>query len=231
MGVYPVDNVLLLTDEIFASYGGEDLNQPGGVKQAAYWIAEEHMARHLGCLLNPLTIIERVFPTIGGTTELNWGYVNALYSIRITDNNSKVQSITGSVLSPVGSWALRDPIYGRVDVTNAIRKFLGWGFEQYTQYNALNVDVEYNSGLPTGTAQRPNMLMALTILADICLKEMSSLGLNETPGDVGVKIFTSNGYTEQRVDLIRTVLGTSARAQYARNLVGNLKLTKAYLFR
>lgn len=231
MGIYPVDSVLLLNDSVFANYGGEDLDMPNGAKQAAYWIAEEHMSRHLGCLLNPLTIVERVFPTLGGTTELDWGYVNALYSIKITDNNSKVQVITGSNVSPIGSWALRDPIYGRIDVTNSIRKFLGWGFEQYTNYGALNVDVEYNSGLQTGTAQRPNMLLGLTILADIALKEMSPLGLNESPGDVGVKIFASNGYSEQRVDLIRTALGTSARAQYARNLVNNLKLTKAYLFR
>ena len=93
------------------------------------------------------------------------------------------------------------------------------------------MEVAYNSGLPTGTAMRPNMLNALTIMSDIALKEMSALGLNESTGDVGVKIFASNGYQEQRVDLIRTALGTSARAQYARKLVNNLKLTKAYLFR
>jgi hypothetical protein len=231
MADYPVDTVLIMTDDIFVMYGGETGTSMSGQRQAAYYIAEEAMSRHLQCLLNPLTITEPVYPTLGGTTELNWGRVHDVYSIKITDNRSVSHVITGTQSSPIDSWVIRDSLYGHVDVNNAIRKFLGYGYEQYSNYGALNVELTYNSGLPTGTAMRPNMLNALTILSDIALKEMSALGLNESVGDVGVKIFASNGYQEQRVDLIRTALGTSARAQYARKLVNNLKLTKAYLFR
>ena len=231
MADYPVDNVLILTDDIFVAFGGETGTSTPAQRQAAYYIAEEAMSRHLQCLLNPLTIVETVYPTLGGTTELNWGRINNIQSIKITDNQSVSHIITGSLASPINSWVIRDATYGHVDVNNAIRKFLGWGYEQYANTNALNVEVVYNAGLSTGTAMHPNMLNALTIMADISLKEFSALGLNESTGDVGVKIFASNGYQEQRVDLIRTALGTSARAQYARKLVNNLKLYKAYLFR
>lgn len=230
-GDYPIDTVLLLTDDIFVFYGGETGTSTPGQRQAAYYIAEEAMSRHLQCLLNPITISEVVYPTLGGTTELNWNRVHDVYSIRITDNQSVSHVITGSIASPVGSWVIRDARNGHIDVNNAIRKFLGWGYEQYANTQALNVEVVYNSGLPTGTAMRPNVLNALSIMADIALKEFSPMGLNEAVGDIGVKIFASNGYQEQRFDLIRTALGSSARANYARKLVNNLKIYKAYLFR
>lgn len=230
-GDYPVDSVLIMNDAVFVMYGGETGTSLPGQRQAAYYIAEEAMSRHLQCLLNPLTITEQVFPTLGGTTELNWNRVHDVYAMRITDNRSISHVITGTLSSPIDSWVIRDARNGHIDVNNAIRKFLGWGYEQYSNYGALNVEVTYNSGLSTGTAMRPNMLNALTIMSDIALKELSALGLNESTGDVGVKIFSSNGYQEQRVDLVRTALGTSARAQYARKLVNNLKVYKAYLFR
>ena len=125
MADYPVDTVLIMTDDIFVFYGGETGTSMPGQRQAAYYIAEEAMSRHLQCLLNPLNITEPVYPTLGGTTELNWGRIHDVYSIKITDNRSFTHVITGTQSSPIDSWVIRDPLYGHIDVNNAIRKFLG----------------------------------------------------------------------------------------------------------
>src|SRR5664280_1883163 len=95
-GDYPVDSVLIMNDAVFVMYGGETGTSLPGQRQAAYYIAEEAMSRHLQCLLNPLTISEMVYPTLGGTTELNWGRVNNIQSIKITDNQSTSHVITGT---------------------------------------------------------------------------------------------------------------------------------------
>src|ERR1035437_9329253 len=107
-GIYPCDTVLIMNDDIFIRFGGETGTSLPGQRQAAYYIAEEAMSRHLQCLLNPLTVTEQVFPTLGGTTELNWNRVHDVYAMRITDNRSVSHVITGTLSSPINSWVIRD---------------------------------------------------------------------------------------------------------------------------
>jgi hypothetical protein len=80
----------------------------------------------------------------------------------------------------------------------------------------------YTAGLPTGTANQPDMLMALTEYAKIGINEMIGFG-NEAPGDIGVQDFQNQQYREMRVKLLRTSFGTSAKAQFIDRLLSKYK--------
>ena len=70
-------------------------------------------------------------------------------------------------------------------------------------YNNSNIpyqyQVVYEAGLPTGTANQPLMLAAMTAAAQIHLNEMfpGVVGVNEGTGDVGIQEFESFGYHER----------------------------------
>jgi hypothetical protein len=75
--------------------------------------------------------------------------------------------------------------------------------------------VVYEAGLPTGVASQPAVLLALTMAATISLNEMIFPSANESTGDIGIKEFTSmgySGYSEKRVDMQRNTFGSSAKA-------------------
>ena len=58
----------------------------------------------------------------------------------------------------------------------------------------------------------------MTTYADIILNEVVGYG-NEAPGDIGVQSYTNQQYSENRVKLLRTDFGTSARAQFVKKLI------------
>lgn len=223
--LYPVDTVQVMSDSVFVAYGGETGTSTPAMRNAAYYIAEESMCLHLGTLLTPTIVTGTVFPLTNGMTVLDWGYVSEVYQLRTHTEDGDTQMITDV------SWALRDADNGFFDAGSALSKFLGWSCYPDYRPNFYSYDLAYKAGLQTGISMRPNMVMALTILSDIALKEMSVLGMNEGVGDIGIKSFSTAGYTESRVDLIRTALGSSARANYARKLVNGVKLTQALRMR
>ena len=69
-------------------------------------------------------------------------------------------------------------------------------------------------------------MKALTIVAQSELNEMSLATLNEAPGDIGVQEFSNQEYTEKRVALIKTRLGSSAVSNHARRLLMGIKRSR-----
>ena len=224
--IYPVDAVQIMSDSVFLAYGQNTDDSTPAQRNAAYYIAEESMCSHLGTLLTPTLITGTMFPYPNGMAVLEWGYVSHGYGLLASDNDGNSQMLTDV------SYALIDSDNGFFDTRLATATFLGWSTCAPCPCGRIDKqELIYQAGLSTGISMRPNMLMALTILSDIALKEMSVLGMNEGVGDIGIKSFSTAGYTESRVDLIRTALGTSARANYARKLVNNIKLTQALRMR
>lgn len=224
--IYPINTVQIMSDNVFLSYGHSLDDYTTLQRNAAYFIAEENLSLHLGTLLVPTLITGTLYPYLNGMAVLEWGYVGQVYGLLVSDNYGNSQMLTDI------SYGLIDSDNGFFDTRAAVASFLGWS--ACTPCPGWHIDkyeLVYQAGLPTGISMRPNMLMALTILSDIALKEMSELGLNEGVGDIGINSFSTAGYTESRVDLIRTALGTSARANYARKLVNNIKLTQALRMR
>ena len=80
----------------------------------------------------------------------------------------------------------------------------------------------YQAGLPTGTANQPNMLLALSTYADIVMNEIIGFG-NEAPGGVGVQEFSNQSYREKRTKLGKTGFGSSARAQFVSRLLTSFR--------
>ena len=224
--LYPVGTVQIMSDDVFLAYGQNTDDSTPAQRNAAYYIAEESLCSHLGTLLTPTILTGTLFPYLNGMAVLEWGYVSHVYGLIVSDNEGNSQMLTDI------SYALIDSDNGFFDTRLAVSSFLGWSACSPCPCGHIDKqELVYQAGLPTGVSIRPNMLMALTILSDIALKEMNTLGMNEGVGDVGIKSFSTAGYTESRVDLIRTALGTSARANYARKLVNNVKLTQAWRMR
>jgi len=81
--------------------------------------------------------------------------------------------------------------------------------------------ISYNSGLPTGVASQPSVLLALTTAAQTVLNEIDpgNSGINESVGDIGVQEYTSMDYSEKRKRVATTAFGNSAKANYCRMLI------------
>jgi hypothetical protein len=117
--------------------------------------------------------------------------------------------------------------YGYVyPFTNQVINSCGCGYT-----SPFNVLVGYESGLSTGTSMLPPVLNALTILADIALKDITDPHANEGVGDIGVQQWSSMGYSEIRTKLANSAFGSSARANRAMKLVEFIKRKKALRLR
>lgn len=221
--IYPLSSAIILTDAIFEAYGGATGTSTPAQRNAAYFIAEEELSNHLGTLLLPITMTGTVHPLSNGMTYLDWCYVHNISQLLITDSEDVIVSTV-----PHG-WTLQDGDMGIVRLKSALAQYLGFCVENPGE--VYNLAMTYTAGLPTGTANRPNVLNALTIMADIALKEIIDPAANESTGDIGVQQFSANGYSETRVQLARTALGTSARAMAARKLVMGLKIHRGLSLR
>ncbi len=88
----------------------------------------------------------------------------------------------------------------------------------------FQVRVVYEAGLPTGTISDPRLLMGLTVAADLALEQIiDPSGAEGGPGDVGVQQYSSLNYSETRFSLKPTAFGSSAKANYAANMISVFK--------
>lgn len=213
MIVYPHNAPIILTDSIFISYGGHIGNSQPVQRQAAFLIAEMAATTDLDTFLLPTTVTgSYTFHPSMHRFMLDYGYVNRVFVTRFLDEQNAVywtQSGTNNVY--VHLWS---DTYGVLDVDYMMGSCHCQSAAHLYPYT---IQVMYEAGLPTGTASKPDILLGLTTYADLLLQEIIGYG-NEAPGDIGVQRFSNQDYSESRVALLRTVYGTSARAQFAHNL-------------
>ncbi len=207
MNVYPYSTPIILTDSIFAEYGGHTGTSTTAQRNAAYFIAEKAASYDIETLLLPTIITGTFLPVNPVVTD--WGYVSHLHRLRLIGHNGEVYYST-SDLSGIAS--IRNDTYGIVDVYPLI----------FHSANPYQIELVYEAGLPTGTATQADVLLALTTYADIILNEILGYG-NEAPGDIGVQAFSNQQYSERRVAMLRTAYGTSARANFAHNILKGLR--------
>lgn len=219
MIVYPYRSPIIMTDPIFVDYGGHMGNSLPAQRTAAYLMAEEVVTDHLETYLLP-TIVTGTYPFRLNTYRLmlDHGHVQRVLVTQFLDNEEKVY------------WSQTGTANVYVDLVSDTRGILDVDYLyshcncQSTSVYPTQIRVMYEAGLPTGTASQANFLMALTIYSDLMLQEIIGYG-NEAPGDIGVQQFNNQQYSEMRVRLLRTDLGSSARAQLANRLLSmNRKL-------
>jgi hypothetical protein len=192
-----------LNTDTFVAYGGQTGNFGPAQLSAAYLIAEKQASSFLNTFLLP-TVVTGTFgyaPRIA----TDYGYVHEILSVGVLSKDSYVNCTLQSKSGCVFVW---DDTYGYLDV--------GCLIGACNCGNVLvpyQIQVAYNAGLPTGVANQPDVLLALTMAAQISLNEMIYPSQNEGTGDIGIEEFRSLDYSEKRKALRNTVFGNSAKSQ------------------
>lgn len=207
MNVYPYTSPIILNDQIFVANGGQTGTFSAAQRQSAYLIAEQQMTSHVGTFLLP-TIVTGTYP-YQHRVVTDYGYVHQIYSA----NFLGLETCTSCDLqSRAGCAIIREDTFGYVDVFNTLN---ACGCTFFLPYQ---IQISYQAGLPSGTANQPAFLLGLTMAAQISLNEMAYPSQNEGTGDIGIEEFASLGYREKRVKMVRNAFGSSAKA----NKIGQL---------
>lgn len=222
MPIYPFGTPIIMNDQIFAKYGGKGTGTFSFDQlQLAYQIAEQETVNFIGTLLLP-TIVTGTFITPLTRTQrisTDYGYVSQILGVII--KTQKVSTITGAeLLDTTGSGFIYSDTFGYIDVVKLQNTC---SLCPNTSSVPYQYQVVYEAGLPTGTANLPSMLAAMTIITSITLNELypGEVGMNEGTGDIGIQEFESFSYHERRTahSLVRTAFGGSAKANKAAQLI------------
>ena len=227
MQIYPFSSPIILTDDIFTTYGGAVGTFTAAQRQSSYWVAEVEASRYIGTLLLP-TIVTGTFNFQypgGMRITTDYGYVQQILGVTVYSQKS---SLNCDLQANDGCAYIYNDAFGYIDTKQVASACNCWPTLSYDFQIPYQIRVTYQAGLPTGTASRPGILEALTILAQIDLNEKNpgDAGMNESPGDIGVQVFSSMNYREERIPLKKTALGSSAKSMYAAHLL-DISVTKA----
>lgn len=218
MIVYPHTSPIILNDTVFNMYGGQISVFSQQQRNAAYQIAEQQTTSYIGTFLLP-TIVTGTYG-YGGMVTTDYGYVHQIYSVNTLSlgGSCAISSNSGC------AWIYNDT-YAYVN-TSCLSSTYNCGFGGVP----YQVQLSYQAGLPTGTANQPPVLLALTMAATISLNEMIFPSMNEGTGDVGITEFASMDYRETRKKWKNTVFGASAKAAKIASLLdGSIKKARPAL--
>lgn len=212
MNPYPLSIPIILNNSNFLLFGGQTGSYTQAQLNAAYLIAEQQATTFLGTFLLPVIVTG----TFGYQPRIvtDYGYVNRVLAVNLLSRDSWT---TCTIQSDSGCVFIWQDTFGYLDV-GCVSSYCGCSVS--TQPS--QVQVAYKAGLPTGVASQPAVLLALTMAATISLNEMVFPSANESTGDIGIKEFTSmgySGYSEKRVATARNSFGSSAKAAKIANLL------------
>lgn len=238
MVIYPFSTPIILNDTIYSQYGGLGTGSFTSFQlQSSYWVAEKRVSEYIGTLLLPTNVTGTFVYQGKRRIPTDYGYVQQLYNVTVLTQQGFA---TCDLQSNDGCGYIFEDTFGYIDFKqlSSICGFAYWGYP-FSPYAATRypyqIQISYQAGLPTGVATMPSMLEAMTILAQIDLneKDPGRVQTNETTGDVGVQQFRSLDYFEKRAEhaLVKSALGNSARAQYAKSLIDmTIKKARKVLF-
>jgi hypothetical protein len=207
---YPYSSPIILSDSIFNLYGGHTGSSVAAQRQAAYFISEIAVSDDINTLLLPTIVTGTYLYNPLHKFILDHGYVTKIIQTKyICQDEDVFYTVAGTANNYV---TLEDGEYG-IAIINGSCSICGSSLAY-----PYKVQFVYEAGLPSGTSYRPDILLGLVTYADIILNEIQGYG-NEAPGDIGVQDYKNQQYSESRVALIRTVFGTSARAQFVHRLL------------
>lgn len=218
--IYPFSSPLILNNVIFSQYGGKGTGSFTQAQlDAAYQIAEQETVEYIGTFLLP-TIITGTYasvPTHVQRIATDYGYVNRI--LKVVVKSQKVTDSSGcELVDNKGCAFIYQDTFGYLDV-HQLQSQCGCS----SSAAPYLYEIAYEAGLPTGTANLPSMLAAMTIIAQGILNELypGIVGMNESTGDAGIQEYESFGYHERRSAhvLRRTAFGNSALANKAAQLI------------
>lgn len=239
MQLYPFQTPIILTDALFSLNGGQGTGTFNSYQlQSAYMIAEMQVTNYIGAPLLPVNLTG-TYPFMHQMRiSTDYGYVSQLLNVNIL---TKTASNSCSLQNNDGCGYIYSDTFGYIDFRR-VSFLCGWAWwgSLYSPYiidqSPYQIELTYTAGLPTGTANQPGILRALTILAQIELNDAfpGMVGQNESVGAVGVQEFKSMmDYWEKRADhaLVKTALGDDAMSQRAKKLIDmSVKKARKVLF-
>ena len=222
---YPYNASFILDDTSFLAYGGLVGTSTLAQRKAAYYVAEREMTEHIGTFLKPTTVTGTYFWYTADPLELEYGYVRSINGVILKDAENLLYAYTASDISKYV--LLRNWKAGYVDIL-----LTPTGWVHCNPVFPYTFEVSWNCGLLTGSAVAPDMLMALTMVAQINLNEIVSDGtlINEGIGDIGVQEFSNQFYHEIRTKLGHSIFGNSAKANKAADLTRHFRAKNALRF-
>jgi hypothetical protein len=216
--LYPYPNPIIMTESIFQAYGGVLDGSTPEMRTVAYSVAEEFATDDIGTFLLPTIVTGTYFyDHIHNPIITDYAYVNEVILVRFLDVEEDIYYTISGTANVYAS--LRNDTRGIIDIHQI---FGNCACATNLQPYPYQVQIVYDAGLPTGTANQPRVLLALTQASDMILNQMEGFG-NEADGLVGVEAFKNQDYFEKRHNLKNTVFGSSARAQFVSNLLVNLR--------
>lgn len=232
MVIYPFTAPLYLNDSVFSSYGGQNYTSTPTQRTAAYLIAEKQATKYIGTLLSPINVTGTYQYMNQPRIVTDYGYVNAINDVQIVSQN--VFSFQCQLTQSPGCAFIANDTYGYLDIqillpTATLISYYSIPYPAFPpvmpflqNYNQpYNFVVSYNAGLPTGTVIQADMLLALTLAAQINLDLMVNQSALAGEGDIGIDTFSVMDYTERRHKsaIKRTAFGSSAMAMKIVNLI------------
>lgn len=233
MQIYPFTSPIILNDVNYSQYGGNGTGSfSSSILQNAYWMAEMQATAYIGAPLLPV-IVTGTFPFMHqNRIATDYGYVHRILGVSVLTRQGCNDC---GMTSNDGCGYVYQDTFGYVDFRQ-LQSICGWSWWGYPfapyilSYAPYEVQITYETGLPTGTATQPGILRALTILAQANLNDMfpGIVGQNESVGMVGIQSFKSLDYSEERAKtaLVKTALGDDAQSQRAKKLI-DMSIRKA----
>lgn len=243
MNVYPFQSAIILTDDIFTSYGGQTGTSTALQRQAAYLIAEKQASSYIGTLLLPTEVTGTFNYQNQPRIATDYGYVHSVDAVTIISQN--FFTATCDLLKAPGCAIISDDTFGYVDIQTLLptATLISYYAIPYPAFPPVfpflanylqpyQFEIAYNAGLPTGTANQPDVLLALTLAAQINLNFITNPSALAGEADVGIDAFSTIDYHEVRHKsaIKRTVFGSSPTAnKIAQLLSGAIKLARRQL--
>lgn len=229
MKIYPYNSPIILNDALFSLYGGLGTGTFSQAQlQSSYLLAEMQVSEYIGTLLLPTTITGTYPFMYQYRLATDYGYVHQLLSVTLLTKTPG--SNTCDLTRNDGCGYIYQDTFGYIDfkcLLSTCRCGVPWWGGQYAPSIVAQlpyqIELSYVAGLPTGTANQPGILRALSILAQINLDDTfpGAVGTNESVGAVGIQKFDALDYSEERAQhaLIKTALGDDAKSQRAKKLI------------
>lgn len=217
---YPYNAPIILTDDIFEENVGDDLLSLTTVAQRrnSYWLAEIKATEDIGTFLKK-TIVTGTYP-YNSLISLDHTYVHRVIQTTFIDfEEDRYYIVAGTSNSYVNLYSQER---GLVDIGNAVTNCHCHSSLRASPYK---VEFVYETGLYSGTTYQPDIILGLCTYSKIILNEMVGYG-NESAGDIGVQQFRNQEYSEVRKNLVNTVYGGSAEANFAHKMLSRFRRLK-----
>ncbi len=243
MITYPFSAPIILTDDIFVSYGGQTGTSTALQRQAAYLIAEKQASRYIGTLLLPTSVTGTYNYQNQPRIATDYGYVQSIDAVTIQSQN--FFTATCDLLKSPGCALISDDTYGYIDIQTLLptATLISYYAIPYPAFPPVfpflanylqpyQFIVAYTAGLPTGTATQADVLLALTLAAQINVNLISNPSALAGEADIGIDEFNTIDYREVRhkSSIRRTVFGSSPAAnKVAQLLSGSIKIARQQL--